>query len=134
MRARGPLLIYDNAIDAASLRIPTCRLRGAARVGGDFELADVARDRNAGRKSRSGPREVGADHPIARICRDKERADAEALSEALGGLPLAHEQAAAYCERLEVSLAEYRRRFSTRRPARLLDADKDARRPNITTS
>jgi hypothetical protein len=26
-------------------------------------------------------------------------------------LPLAHEQAAAYCERLGISLAEYRRRF-----------------------
>ena len=29
----------------------------------------------------------------------------------MGGLPLAHEQAAAYCERLEISLDEYRKRF-----------------------
>ena len=71
------------------------------------------------------PKEVGAEYLIARTGRDRERAEAEALSEALGGLPLAHEQAAAYCERLEVSLAEYRKRFSSA-PARLLDAEKDA--------
>jgi hypothetical protein len=42
------------------------------------------------------------------------------LSEALGGLPLAHEQAAAYCERLDISLADYRKRFEAA-PTRLLD-------------
>ena len=42
------------------------------------------------------------------------------MSEALGGLPLAHEQAAAYCERLDIQLAEYGRRFAAA-PARLLD-------------
>jgi hypothetical protein len=47
------------------------------------------------------------------------------LSEALGGLPLAHEQAAAYCERLDVSLAEYARRLETT-PTKLLDAERDA--------
>jgi hypothetical protein len=31
---------------------------------------------------------------------------AEHLSEELGGVPLAHEQAAAYCKRLEIALAE----------------------------
>jgi hypothetical protein len=46
--------------------------------------------------------------------------DAETLSEALGGLPLALEQAAAYCEQLEVPFAEYRRRFEAM-PMRLLD-------------
>src|SRR5262249_34561311 len=38
---------------------------------------------------------------------------AEALSEALGGLPLAHEQAASYCERLDISFAGYRERLET---------------------
>jgi hypothetical protein len=38
---------------------------------------------------------------------------------------LAHEQAAAYCERLAIALAEYRRRFDAA-PARLLDTEKDA--------
>jgi tetratricopeptide (TPR) repeat protein len=47
------------------------------------------------------------------------------LSEALGGLPLAHEQAAAYCERLDVSLADYRNRFEAS-PTRLLDDAKYA--------
>src|SRR5208337_189988 len=71
------------------------------------------------------PKEVGADYLIARTGSEKERAEAEALSEALGGLTLAHEQAAAYCERLGVSLAEYRKRFEAA-PARLLDDAKDA--------
>jgi len=47
------------------------------------------------------------------------------LSEDLGGLPLAHEQAAAYCERLGIALADYRRRFAAA-PEPLLDATKDA--------
>lgn len=43
----------------------------------------------------------------------------------LGGLPLVGEQAAAYCERLEISLAEYARRFAAT-PVRMLDSEKDA--------
>jgi hypothetical protein len=66
------------------------------------------------------PREIGADYLIARTGRTSERALAEALPEVLGGLPLAHEQAAAYCERLDISLTEYRRRFD-RTPVHLLD-------------
>jgi hypothetical protein len=38
----------------------------------------------------------------------------------LGGLPLAHEQAAAYCERLDISFNKYRNRFEVT-PVRLLD-------------
>src|SRR5207302_10961103 len=71
------------------------------------------------------PKEIGADYLVARTGRMAERAAAEALSEALGGLPLAHEQAAAYCERLEIPLAEYHRRFDAE-PARLLDTERDA--------
>jgi hypothetical protein len=41
------------------------------------------------------PKEIGADYLVARIGREEQRAAAETLSEALGGLPLAHEQAAA---------------------------------------
>jgi hypothetical protein len=48
-----------------------------------------------------------------------------ALSEALGVLPLAREQAAAYCERLDVSFAEYCKRFEAAL-ARLLDDQRDA--------
>jgi tetratricopeptide (TPR) repeat protein len=42
------------------------------------------------------------------------------LSEILGGLPLAHEQAAAYCERLGIPLAKYIDKFNAE-PARYLD-------------
>jgi hypothetical protein len=66
------------------------------------------------------PKEIGADYLIARTGRSAERADAEALSEVLGGLPLAHEQAAAYCERLDLAFAEYRKRFEAA-PRRFLD-------------
>ena len=71
------------------------------------------------------PKEIGADYLIARTGREAERAAAESLSEALGGLPLAHEQAAAYCERLDISLGEYGRRFAAT-PARLLDDERHA--------
>ena len=62
---------------------------------------------------------------IARTGQDRDRAATEALSQTLGGLPLAHEQAAAYCERLGVSFADYRQRFEAT-PARLLDDVRDA--------
>ena len=56
--------------------------------------------------------------------RAAERAEAEALSEALGGLPLAHEQAAAYCERLDSPSPNTRRLAA--KPIQMLDAEKDA--------
>src|SRR5262249_49167562 len=62
---------------------------------------------------------------LVRTGREREREAAEDLSETLGGLPLAHEQAAAYCERLEIPLAEYRKRFEAA-PARLLDDERSA--------
>jgi hypothetical protein len=105
----GLLLIYDNAIDAAALEsyLPPS---GAARVL-------ITSNGHAWRKVaapveiRVWPKETGADCLIARTGRETERAAAEPLSDALGGLPLAHEQAAAYCERLEITLAGYRKRF-----------------------
>ncbi|MEA2925405.1 MAG: hypothetical protein QOD25_2527, partial [Alphaproteobacteria bacterium] len=65
-------------------------------------------------------KEIGADYLIMRTGRAAERAFSLGLSEALGGLPLAHEQAAAYCERLDLSFSEYHKRFEAA-PARLLD-------------
>lgn len=119
----GILLIYDNAIDANALK-PHLPRGGAARVlvtsnthawRGVAEPVEIT----------LWPKAVGADYLIARTGRSAERSDAEALSETLGGLPLAHEQAAAYCERLEIPLAEYTRRFAET-PIRLLDSVKDA--------
>jgi len=119
----GLLLIFDNAIDATSLKqyLPP---GGAARVLVTSN-AHAWRGVAALVEIRLWPKEIGADYLVARTGRDDERAEAEALSRSLGGLPLAHEQAAAYCERLDVSLGEYRKRFETA-PTRLLDAAKDA--------
>ncbi|MGO9744555.1 MAG: tetratricopeptide repeat protein [Roseiarcus sp.] len=119
----GLLLIYDNAIDAESLR-PYLPPAGGARVLVTSN-ARVWRGIAAPVEIAVWPKEIGADYLIVRTGRDKERADAEALSVALGGLPLAHEQAAAYCDRLEIALAEYRRRFEAA-PTRLLDDSKHA--------
>jgi tetratricopeptide (TPR) repeat protein len=116
----GILLIFDNAVDAASIG-PYLPHRGGARVlvtSNSHVWQAVA----APVEIRQWPKEIGADFLMARIGRagERERAGAEALSETLGGLPLAHEQAGAYCERLGVSFADYRKRFLAA-PVRLLD-------------
>lgn len=77
----------------------------------------------------SSLKEFGADDLIARTAREAEHTAAETLSKPLGGLPLAHEQAAAYCERLGISLAEYRKRFEAA-AVKFLD-DKSLRQPNM---
>lgn len=108
-----------------------CRLAEAAPAEGRGRPRAVTSNAHAWRGAaapveiRLWPREIGADYLVARTGRAAERAAAESLSEVLDGLPLAHEQTAAYCERLEVSLAEYARRFEAA-PARLLDTAKDA--------
>ena len=120
----GILLIYDNAIDAEALKpyLP----RGGARAAcwsprtRMLGAASRSRSRSGCGRRRSAPI-TSSPAPAATA----ERAAAEALSEALGGLPLAHEQAAAYCERLDISLAEYRKRFEAA-PARLLDDERHA--------
>jgi tetratricopeptide (TPR) repeat protein len=119
----GVLLIFDNAIDAQSLK-PYLPRGGAARVlvtsnahawrgvAVPIEIAVWSED-------------IGADYLIARTGREAERTAAENLSEALAGLPLAHEQAAAYCERLGISLADYCKRFEAA-PVRFLDDTRNA--------
>jgi tetratricopeptide (TPR) repeat protein len=123
LEGNGILLIYDNAIDAEALR-PYLPRGGAARV-------IVTSNAHAWRgvaeplEIRLWPKEIGADYLIARTDRNAERAAAEALSEALGGLPLAHEQAAAYCERLDMAFADYHHRFDAT-PAQFLDDTRHA--------
>jgi Tfp pilus assembly protein PilF len=119
----GLLLIYDNAIDGDAL-IPFLPKGGAARV---LVTSNAPAWRGLAEpiELKLWPKAIGADYLIARTGRAADRADAEALSEALGGLPLAHEQAAAYCERLHVSFADYARRLEAT-PIKLLDAEKDA--------
>jgi tetratricopeptide (TPR) repeat protein len=114
----GILLIFDNAINADAVKLYLPR-GGVAKVLVTSN-AHAWRGVAAPVEIRLWPREIGADYLIARTGHEKERAAAEALSEALGGLPLAHEQAAAYCERLLISVAEYRRRFQAS-PVRFMD-------------
>jgi tetratricopeptide (TPR) repeat protein len=119
----GILLIYDNANNSSEIRPYTPR-SGAARVivtstapdwGGVATLVELE----------VWSKEIGADYLTERTGRFVERDAALALSEALGGLPLAHEQAAAYCARVGLSLADYLKRFEAN-PAKLPGTQKDA--------
>src|SRR5271157_4492706 len=119
----GILLIFDYATDADALK-PYLPRGGSASV---LVTSNAPAWRGVAEpvEIRLWPKEIGADYLIARTGREKEREEAEGLSEVLGGLPLAHEQAAAYCERLEIPLAEYRRRFAAA-PVQMLDTARDA--------
>jgi hypothetical protein len=105
----GILLIFDNATDANAIT-PYLPHSGGTKVLVTSN-SDVWRSIAKPVEIRGWPKDVGADYLTARTGRTGEHTAAETLSESLGGLPLAHEQAAAYCEGLEVSFAEYRRRF-----------------------
>jgi tetratricopeptide (TPR) repeat protein len=121
--AEGILLIFDGAIDARHL-VPYLPQGGPAHVlitSNNHAWRSVAEPVEIS----VWPKEVGADFLVARTGRSTERSAAELLSEALGGLPVAHEIAGAYCERLEVSLAEYGRLFAAK-PALLLDDHRHA--------
>ncbi|WP_284309834.1 tetratricopeptide repeat protein [Labrys miyagiensis] len=119
----GVLLVYDNVMNAEALQ-PYLPRGGAASL---LVTSNAHNWRGIAEpiEIRTWPKQVGADYLLARTGRITERVAAEALSVALGGLPLAHEQAAAYCERLEVSLAEYGERFDSA-PAKYLDDTRHA--------
>ena len=119
----GILLIYDNARNAGEIRpyMPRIGAAHAIVTSNAPDWGGVA----APVEIEVWPNEVGADYLIVRTGRDRERTSALTLSEALGGLPLAHEQAAAYCERIGISFAEYLNRFNAA-PVKLLDTEKDA--------
>jgi tetratricopeptide (TPR) repeat protein len=115
----GLLLIYDNAVSVDAL------VRWLPRGGGARVIVTSNDDAWRGVATPVAidvwSADTGADFLIARAGRSTaERADAVALSQALGGLPLAHEQAAAWCERRGTSFAAYLKRFEAT-PARLLD-------------
>jgi hypothetical protein len=120
---RDILLIYDNAIGPKELakflprgtKSSVIVTSNAPNWGGAAEPLEIE----------VWPKDVGAIFLIARTGRDKERDAAVALSDALGGLPLAHEQAGAYCERVGVGFAEYKQLFD-RAPAAFLDSVQDA--------
>jgi tetratricopeptide (TPR) repeat protein len=119
----GILLVFDNANDADEVK-PYLPRSGAARV---LITSTAHAWRSVARpvEIRLWPKETGADYLITCTGRHNESTAAQALSAALGGLPLAHAQAAAYCERLGISFSEYRKRFDAA-PARLLDDTRHA--------
>ncbi|MGE0503592.1 MAG: tetratricopeptide repeat protein [Rhizobiaceae bacterium] len=119
----GILLVYDNAVDAKSLR-KCLPLGGGAHV---LVTSNAPSWRGVASpvEIRLWPTDIGAEYLVVRTGRPEERPQALELSETLGGLPLAHEQAAAYCERLDIGLGEYFKRFRAS-PAKYLDAAGDA--------
>jgi tetratricopeptide (TPR) repeat protein len=119
----GVLLIYDNANNSREIQKYLPR-GGAARIlvtstAPDWRGVATQVDIEV------WPDAVGADYLVERSGRADERNAALALSKTLGGLPLAHEQAAAFCERIGISLAEYLKRFEAN-PAKLPGTEQDA--------
>jgi tetratricopeptide (TPR) repeat protein len=121
--AEGILLIFDNAFDANALK-PYLPRGGDARVLVTSN-AHAWRGMAAPIEIAVWSKEIGADYLIARTGRKAERTAAENLSKTLGGLPLAYEQAAAYCERLDISFADYCARCEAA-PVRFLDDPRHA--------
>ncbi len=114
----GILLVYDNAASPNEIRkyLPrasTTRIIITSTAPNWRSIAEPV-------EIEVWSKDVGADYLVERTGRDDERDEASALSETLGGLPLAHEQAAAYCERLGISLAEYAKKFEST-PGKFLD-------------
>jgi tetratricopeptide (TPR) repeat protein/transcriptional regulator with XRE-family HTH domain len=107
---KGILLIYDNAIEAKRLK-PYLPLGGEAHVL-ITSNAHAWRGVAVALQIDVWPKDIGGDFLTRRTGRTAEREEAEALSQALAGLPLAHEQAAAYCERLGIPLGVYLKRFA----------------------
>jgi tetratricopeptide (TPR) repeat protein len=122
---QGILLIYDNAIGPAEVSkfLP----RGTASRVIVTSNAPNWRGVAAPVLISTWPKDVGANFLTQRTGRIAERDAARSLSEALDGLPLAHEQAAAYCERVGITLADYKKRFDAS-PVTLLDRQDDASR------
>lgn len=118
----GILLIFDNANSVEEIRryLP---------INSGAKMLVTSNDENWRAVAETveidvWPQEIGAKFLIERTGRN-EPADALNLSRALGGLPLAHEQAGAYCERLGVSFTEYLARFEEA-PTKLLNSGRDA--------
>jgi tetratricopeptide (TPR) repeat protein len=113
------LLIFDNAddLEALKLYVPSSGSAQVLITSTNHALRSVADELLE--VSPWSP-ETGADYLIKRAGQKEEREAALALSAALEGLPLALEQAGAYCERLEVSFADYQERLEAK-PVTYLD-------------
>jgi tetratricopeptide (TPR) repeat protein len=107
------LLIFDNATDPKAI-LPFVPKAGRCRIL-------ITSNWDAWRKEAIQieidvwPKETGAEFLIARTTPPHDHTEAETLSIELEGLPLALEQAAAYCEGLRVDFAEYKRRLTSQK-------------------
>lgn len=119
----GILLVYDNANNADEIG-PYMQHIGATHIIVTSNAPNWSGIASAV-EIEKWPKEIGADYLVAQAGRPSEREAALTLSEALDGLPLAHEQAAAYCARTGLPLAEYRKKFEAQ-PTKFLDTEKDA--------
>jgi tetratricopeptide (TPR) repeat protein len=119
----GVLLVYDNADDADQIRsyLPRGGLSHVIITSNAPNWSGVAAD--VGIKKWSN--ETGANYLLAQTGRRREHEAALALSTVLDGLPLAHEQAAAYCSRTGLPFVDYLKKYEAE-PARFLDAVRDA--------
>ncbi|MCD0417214.1 tetratricopeptide repeat protein [Rubrivivax sp. JA1024] len=120
---QGLLLIYDNAINPDAIRLYV-QQAGEARL---IVTSNAPNWRGLAEpvEIEVWPKKVGAKFLMARAGRPHEVDAASDLSEALGGLPLAHEQAGAYCDRLGTSFTEYLKRFRAT-PTKFLNDERDA--------
>jgi tetratricopeptide (TPR) repeat protein len=115
------LLVLDDAIDVQSLKPQSLALAAAdilltSNSSAWRRFADIIR-------IRPWPPESGAEFLVERTDQRGDPDAARELSAALGGLPLALEQAGAYCEHLKIPLSEYLQRFSAQPMPLLDDAD-----------
>jgi hypothetical protein len=117
------LLIFDNAIDTLSIKpyLPRAGNIHTLITSNSDDWREVAMPIEL----RPWPPEIGAEFLIERTGRGNERLGAQTLSAELGGLPLAHEQAAAYCAHLKVSFSAYLSRLNEA-PSELLDTGRYA--------
>jgi tetratricopeptide (TPR) repeat protein len=122
----GVLLVLDGALGMNGLStaqtvgryIPTSGASHCIVTTTDPALGTVAHVLEVG----LWDEELSADYLTATTGRSAERATAKVLADELGCLPLALEQAAAYCDRLDIPLDEYLRRFRAA-PVKAIDHD-----------
>jgi DNA-binding SARP family transcriptional activator len=128
-RTPGWLLVYDNA-DEPRLLEP---FLPAARHGDVVITSRNPAWRRLARPVAVGPltRAESVDYVVSRT--GDRRADAEALAELLGDLPLALEQACAYIEQTQMPVADYVQLFRRRRDGLLLRVADGSGRTVATT-
>jgi tetratricopeptide (TPR) repeat protein len=113
------LLIFDDAIDPKAL-LPYLPKAGCCRILVTSN-SDVWREHAAIIDINVWPNQTAADFLIARTGGSQSHTEAERLATEFGGLPLALEMAAAYCETKGIGFAEFRNRLDGQKVQFLAD-------------